>query len=81
MNENEPSDYAPPTPDEVRDLLKRLGLTGAEAGALVDVKGRQIRRYTGGDAVMPYAVLYTLLHKATQASISPKNWRAELWFD
>lgn len=80
MNEEE-SRYNPPTPEEVRDLLKRLGLTGAEAGALVDVKGRQIRRYTGGDAVMPYAVLYTLLHKTQQASISPDHWRSELWFD
>lgn len=80
MTEEE-SRYSPPTPEEVRDLLKRLALTGAEAGALVDVKGRQIRRYTGGDAVMPYAVLYTLLHKTKQASISPDHWRSELWFD
>ena len=78
---DEQVEYRAPSSEEVRDLLKRLELTGVQASALVDVKSRQIRRYTGGDAVMPYAVLYTLLSKTKQVSVSPDNWRSELWLD
>jgi len=49
-----------PSPDEFRDFLKDNGLTGSKAGAVVGLNGRQIRRYTGGDAKVPYAVWYTL---------------------
>ena len=75
------SDYNPPTPDEVRRLLKVLELTGAEAGALLDVNSRQIRRYTSGDSIMAYTVLYTLLARTRRADVTPANWRSELWLD
>ena len=75
------NDYNPPTSDEVRRLLKVLELTGAEAGALLDVNSRQIRRYTSGDSIMTYTVLYTLLARTRRADVTPANWRSELWLD
>ena len=75
------NDYNPPTSDEVRRLLKALELTGAEAGALLDVNSRQIRRYTSGDSIMTYTVLYTLLGRTRRADVTPANWRSELWLD
>lgn len=52
-----------PSPSEFRDFLSKHSLTGSDAGMLVDVKSRQIRRYTGGEAKVPYAVWYTLKMK------------------
>ncbi|MBL1352083.1 MAG: hypothetical protein COA61_001920 [Zetaproteobacteria bacterium] len=49
-----------PIPDEFRFFLSKHGLTGREAGALVGVNSRQIRRYTSDDVKVPYAVWYTL---------------------
>lgn len=44
-----------PTAKEVRDLVSVAGLTGSQAGALVGVNGRTVRKWTGGEAAMPYA--------------------------
>lgn len=49
-----------PTPEEVREILLRIdpprGLSGADAAKLLGIHGgRQIRRWTGGDAPIPYA--------------------------
>lgn len=74
-------EYRPPTADEFRLLLSRWELTGAAAGDLVGVKGRQIRRYTGGDTTVPYAVLFTLAMKMEGVSVSTDRWRYELGVD
>lgn len=73
-----PQVYRAPTPDEFRALLSKWELTGAAAGDLVGVKGRQIRRYTGGDADVPYAVLFTLAMKCEGIAVSIGRWRTEL---
>ncbi len=49
--------WVQPTGEEVREVLRRAGLTGAAAARLLGMKGatgRGIRRYTGGEAPIPY---------------------------
>ncbi|RKE23739.1 hypothetical protein B0G76_8419 [Paraburkholderia sp. BL23I1N1] len=49
--------WVQPTGEEVREVLRRASLTGAQAARLLGMKGatgRGIRRYTGGDAPIPY---------------------------
>lgn len=62
------ADWEQPTPDEVREILLRAnqprGLKGAEAAKLLGVQGRQIRRWTGGDALIPYAAWAVLADMA-----------------
>lgn len=50
-----------PTPDEVRSLLQIANLTGAQAGQLIGVTGRTIRRYIGGEKIIHYAEWRLLL--------------------
>lgn len=53
------STWKQPTPEEVREILLRInpprGLKGSDAANLLGIQGRQIRRWTGGDAPIPYA--------------------------
>lgn len=70
--------YEPPSAAEFRTLLRRWRLTGAEAAALVALRDRQIRRYTGGDTPVPYAVLYTLASKCEGVELDVGAWRAQL---
>ena len=45
-----------PTPDEIRYLVSTLGLTGSQVARLTGVKdSRQVRRWMGGDAPIPFA--------------------------
>ncbi len=73
-----PTHYKPPSGEEFRALLRAWRLTGSNAGAMADVNGRQIRRYTGEEQRVPYAVLYTLASKCEDVKISANGWRAEL---
>jgi len=59
INNEEPMNKIP-SHDEFRAFLSKHSLTGSDAGRLVDLKSRQIRRYTSGDVKVPYAVWYTL---------------------
>ncbi|POR05599.1 hypothetical protein AU468_00020 [Alkalispirochaeta sphaeroplastigenens] len=52
--------YPSPTPEDLRDFMRRHGLTGSQAGALLGVNGRTIRKWTGGERSMPWAS-WTLL--------------------
>jgi hypothetical protein len=70
--------YRPPTGEELRELLKRWCLTGAAAGALVDVDGRTVRRWTGDERPIPFAALYTLAHRAAGVPVVPESWRSDL---
>lgn len=62
-----------PTPDEVREILKQIntpqGLKGSEAAILLGVGGRQIRRWTGGDAPIPFAAWAILADMAGKKAI------------
>ena len=53
--------YRPPDKLDVRGALKACGLTGVKAGELLGVDGRTIRRYTGGERPLPYAMWRLLL--------------------
>lgn len=69
------SDWEQPTGDEVREILHRIspptGLSGSEAAKLLGIHGgRQIRRWTGGDAPIPYAAWAIL---ADMAGV-PRIW-------
>lgn len=70
--------YVAPEANEFRHLLSVWKLTGAAAGELAGVSGRQIRRYTGGEQRLPYAVLFTLAMKNEGVMISIDRWREEL---
>lgn len=72
------SDYAPPTGAELRALLSRWRLSGAAAGALLDVHPRTVRRWTGDERPIPFAALYTLAHRAAGIGIEPAAWRETL---
>ena len=55
-------EYTPPTPAEVRMLLKDMELTGKRAAEIVGVSsGRTIRKWTGGTTVIPYSAWRLLL--------------------
>ena len=43
------SGYVAPTPDEIREALRRGNFTGAAAGKLLGVTGRTIRKWVGGE--------------------------------
>ena len=52
--------YAPgwqsPSVPEFRELLRVADLSASEAGMLVGVDGRKIRKWAGGEGEVPYAV-------------------------
>lgn len=66
------SSYSP-TPNEIRDALKHAGLTGSNAGNLLGVSGRTIRKWTGGDQKMPHSAWLTLLVYAYNAEVPHSN--------
>lgn len=72
------SKWEQPTPEEVREILLRIdpprGLKGAEAAKLLGIQGRQIRRWTGGDALIPYAAWAILSDMAG----TPRIWVEEI---
>jgi len=78
MTDQTQDNYIPPTPDEIRALLSKWELSGAKAGAQVDINGRQVRKYTGGQAKVPYPVLFTLFAKNDGVFISKLDWRENL---
>lgn len=62
-----------PTPEEVRELIRMTGLTGGDVAALLGLTpqsnksgrgSRTVRRWTAGDAQIPYAAWALLAYKA-----------------
>lgn len=53
-----------PTTNEIRSVIKIANLTGSQVGNLVGVQSRAVRRWTGGDAAIPYAAWAILCYKA-----------------
>ncbi|WP_233860005.1 helix-turn-helix domain-containing protein [Paraburkholderia sp. HD33-4] len=62
-----------PTGVEVREVIRRAGLTGSEAAVLVGLSGkgasRQIRRWISGESHIPYAAWALLCHAAGLGNI------------
>lgn len=59
--------WAGATADEVREVLRLAGLTGSEAASFLGLGpsgGRTVRRWTGGEVPVPYAVWALLCHRA-----------------
>lgn len=49
-------DWKEPNAAEFRELLRVAGLSASQAGLLVGVDGRKIRKWAGGEGEAPYAV-------------------------
>jgi len=67
------SAWEQPTKDEVRELIRLTGLTGAEVAALLGLTAqgnksgrgsRTVRRWTAGDTPIPYPAWAILAHQA-----------------
>ena len=65
--------WEPPTPDEIRELIRLTGLTGGEVAAVLGLTpqgnksgrgSRTVRRWTAGDTPIPYAAWALLAHRA-----------------
>lgn len=48
--------WQPPSMAEFRELLRVADLSASQAGMLVGVEGRKIRKWVGGEGKVPYAV-------------------------
>jgi hypothetical protein len=70
--------YIPPTPTEIRALLRAWGLTGKACGDLADVNPRTVRKWTGGERTMPYTALYTIANRKAGMRPKPNCWRLDL---
>lgn len=57
-------------PERLRAFMSDCGLTGTQAGALIGVDGRTIRRWTGGEREMPYSAWHCLVNRALDSSDS-----------
>lgn len=53
--------YRPPTADELREVTRMLALTGSQAGLLLGVTSRAIRKWIGGESDVPYSAWRLLL--------------------
>lgn len=69
----ESGEWCQPTPEEVRELLSKHGLSGAGAGRIIGVDGRTVRRYTApadqkGAREIPYSAWRLLLIETGEVS-------------
>jgi hypothetical protein len=59
-----------PSPEEIREVLRRAELTGSAAAKLVGIsESRTIRRWTGGQSPIPYAAWALLCETAGLGAI------------
>lgn len=65
--------WEPPTPDEIREMIRLAGLNGAEVATVLGLTpqgnksgrgSRTVRRWTAGDSPIPYAAWALLAHRA-----------------
>lgn len=71
------AEFSPPTTEEARAILDALGLSRAEAGALVASPPRTVHHWRT-DRAMSFPALYTLVHRARGVEVTPAGWRREL---
>ncbi|MDG4868628.1 transcriptional regulator (plasmid) [Guyparkeria sp. 1SP6A2] len=66
-------DWERPSPTEIREVMRQAGLTGGQVSDLVGLApqgnksgrgSRTVRRWTGGDAPIPYAAWAILAYEA-----------------
>lgn len=50
----------------LREFLRERGLSGSQAGALLGVDGRTVRKWTGNEREMPYSAWFCLVYRASQ---------------
>lgn len=58
------SGWVQPDADEIRKLLKFAELSGSDAGKLVGVSSRTVRKWVGGQSPIPYAAWALLIDNA-----------------
>lgn len=68
------ADWQAPSVAEFRELLRVADLSASQAGLLVGVDGRKIRKWAGGEGELPYAVwrllsIYAGLAEAPRLSL------------
>lgn len=56
--------WARPTPDEVRELLRSQGWTGAAAAEVAGVNPRTVRKWVGGESPISYDCWRSLIERA-----------------
>lgn len=73
-------DYKPPTPFEVRALLRGLGLSKADAAKLLGVPRRHVTLWCSEQRreYIPYAVLRELARLQLGLYVDVVTWRDEL---
>ena len=57
-------DWEAPTGEEIKTILKLAELSGSQAGLLVGVNSRTIRKWTGEEREIPYAAWSLLVDAA-----------------
>lgn len=73
------SEYDPPSPDELRELLQVLELSRGRAGKLADVTGNRVGKWcSAGGGSVPFSVLFTVIARHQHLQVSPSLWRDEL---
>ncbi|EEJ5117673.1 TPA: hypothetical protein N2G45_002873 [Salmonella enterica] len=61
------------TADDVRLMLSICELSGSQAGSLVGVDGRTIRKWTGGDSSIPFAAWALFVEEAGLGKIAMRK--------
>jgi hypothetical protein len=69
--------WQPPSVAEFRELLRVADLSASQAGMLVGVDGRKIRKWAGGEGEVPYAV-WRLLSIYAGLATAPSQSNNEL---
>ena len=69
--------WQPPNVAEFRELLRVADLSASQAGMLVGVDGRKIRKWAGGEGEVPYAV-WRLLSIYAGLAAAPSHAHNEL---
>jgi len=73
--------YTPPSPQELRAILKQLNLKQDAACRLIGITRRTITRYLAQSvesSSIPYPMLFTLIARSGWGMIHPDTWRIQI---
>lgn len=70
--------YQPPTPTELRTLLRRWRLTQTAAAAILLLDPRTVGRWAAGDVPVPFAALACLAARYSGRIVDAETWRESL---